>query len=123
MDKVIASILIALICFPNLGISYIYFASSKNSLFGRILVSIHGILFFLNVPYGYILGKSTSFNNYQEWMILSLFSITGIALCSIIYSIFGFRGNKLTHLWQLINLPTGLFLSLYGLLSITHDSI
>ena len=123
MDIIIGFIIAVLFCFPNLGISWLYYLSSKNRFLERILVSAHGFIFILIAPYSSFLGRSTSLHNYEEWMLSSLRIFIIFGCISVVYSFFRFKGNKLIHLCQLANIPMGLVMWFLGILSITHDSM
>jgi len=88
----------------------------------RILISAHGLIFIFASLFAVLVSAMTSRESFEtEWYIFQGILIIGIA--SILYAFIQFKGSRLVHLSQIINVFAVFFIWFVGGMTISHDWI
>ena len=106
-----------------LAVSALYFFKSKDAnMTQRILISAHGLIFIFASLFAVFVSATTSIESFEtEGSIFQGILLIGIA--SIIYAFIQFKGSRLVHLTQIINVFAAIFIWFVGGMTISHDWI
>ena len=100
-----------------------YFVLSKDpSMLRRLLAASHGVFLLMAIGYAFVASHWSTFDTWHiyAWpfyLLLLLFVVT------VGYGLFAFRGSRIVHVLQLLQLPSAYWLAIIGGMAIAHDSI
>lgn len=113
---------LALLAVP-LATTVAYFVLSKDPSMGRrALAASHGVVLLAAVGYAFVASHWSTLETadmYSSPFFLLLF----LFLVAVGYGLFAFRGSRIVHVLQLLQLPSAYWLALIGGMAIAHDSI
>jgi len=117
MDLVLTLLAVPLIT------SVAYFLLSKEPVLGRrVLAASHGMVLLAAMGYAFAASHWSTFGT-SDVYIWPFYTLLALFLVAVGYAFVGFKGTRLVHVLQLLQLGSALPLALIGAMAIAHDSI
>jgi len=99
-----------------------YFVLSKDpSIRRRTLAASHGAILLMAVGYAFAASHWSTFGNSDAYS-WPFFLLLLLFLAAVGYGFFAFKGTRIVHVLQLVQLPAAFWLAVIGGMTIAHDS-